>query len=87
MSDTFEQSLLRAIDASPFSQEEWRAALKTVEDYLQKHDLSADRLTILGYLQCCSEALRNLSELPRFEDHVGWMLESHGFARAEKFDS
>ena len=71
----------RAIDDSPFSGQEWETALSLLEDFLTARDLEASDQNKLGYLKCCVDSLRNQSELPRFEDHVRWMIEHHGMER------
>jgi hypothetical protein len=69
------------IDDSPFSAQEWTEALVMLENFLKARDLEASDQNKLGYLKCCVEALRNQSALPRFEDHVRWMIETYGMEK------
>jgi len=78
------QKLASAVDETPFMLKEWIAAWFEVELYLDTHHKKTDALTILGYLQCCADAVRNSAPTPSLAEEVSRMLKDFGMQRVQK---
>lgn len=78
------QKLARAVDETPFLLKDWIAAWFEVEHYLATESKRADAVTILGYLQCCADAVRNSAPTPDLAEEVSRMLKQFGMERTQK---
>lgn len=77
------RKLARAVDESPFPLKDWIAAWLLVEEYLSTQSKRTDAVTILGYLQCCADAVRNSVPSPDFSEEVSRMLQQFGMERTQ----
>ncbi len=77
------RKLARAIDATPFVLKDWIAAWFEVELYLTTYSKKTDAKTILGYLQCCADAVRNSVPTPDLAEEVSRMLKEFGMERTQ----
>jgi len=78
------QKFARMVDETPFSLQDWIAAWFEVEKYLASQSKKTNAVTILGYLQCCADAVRHSTPTPEFADEVSRMLKQFGMERTQK---
>jgi hypothetical protein len=71
------------IDDSPYTSEEWSAAIHTVLDWLQSSNLKSSFQDILSYLSCCSESQDKTGLHLDFTKVVTDFLNESGFERAK----
>lgn len=76
--------LLRAVDASDFSLEDWLASLHLLEDFLQRREIALPKFhEALGYLECCAQSTETGLNHYTLAEVAQLMLDEHGFAGEE----
>ena len=73
------RELIRRVDHSPYTLAEWIAALEAFNQWLEREGLSAEFISILGYLDCCVEYIPAASGTFPFLKLVSTFLDEFGY--------
>ncbi|MDA0350567.1 MAG: hypothetical protein O3C43_16355 [Verrucomicrobia bacterium] len=68
--------LFERVDGSTYSIMDWLEAIECFHDWISSHGQSTSLKTLLGYIECCTEATPNE---PSLKNTVTEMLRQYGF--------
>ncbi|MFP4259935.1 MAG: hypothetical protein ACLFS1_02540 [Opitutales bacterium] len=79
----FLDTLVEAVDESPFSLRQWVEALVVMGEWLHSHRRQASLEDQIGYVSCAAASASHCPNEESLPDLVGEMLANYGFERTK----
>ena len=71
--------LFERVDGSTYPMTDWLEAIESFHDWISSQGQSTSLSTLLGYVQCCTEATSQAPDEPSLKNTVTEMLAQYGF--------